>query len=63
MKERQIENMMTTRKSFTTVTPITVWVKGPLARSSLIMAIADAGELAIKIVAINEEIANTTLVS
>ena len=46
----------TTPKSLTTVTPIEVWVKGPLALSSFITAIADAGELAIAIVPASMEI-------
>ncbi len=39
-----------TPKSLTTVTPRAVWVKGPRARSSLIMAMADAGDRAMAMV-------------
>ena len=50
-----------TRTSFKTVTPIDVWVKGPFALNSVITAIVDANEGAIKIVAANSATANFTL--
>ena len=43
-------NNIMTRTSFTTVTPIVVFVKGPLALISFITAIAEEGERATKIV-------------
>ncbi len=47
-----------TAKSFTTVTPIAVWVKGPLALNSLMMAMADAGDLAMAMVPPSMEMAS-----
>ena len=48
---------MITPKSFTTTTPMDVCVKGPLARSSLMTAMADAGDRAAAIVPAIIEIA------
>ncbi len=52
-KEKFMANKMMTRKSLTTVTPIAVWVNGPLARISLIIAMAEEGDRATKMVAVN----------
>ena len=48
---------MITNTSIVTVTPITVLVKGPLARISLITAMAEEGDLATKTVANNMDTA------
>ncbi len=45
-----VANIMITTTSMITVTPKTNWVKGPLARSSLIIAMADEGDRATKMV-------------
>ena len=54
-------NKIITNTSFITVTPMAVLVNGPLARISLITAMADEGERATKIVPNNK--ATTALIS
>ena len=49
VKEDRTEKIIITITSIITVTPRTVWVKGPFALISLMMAMADDGDLAIKI--------------
>ncbi len=48
--EKLIANNTMTRKSIRTVTPSTIRVKGPFALNSLIIAMAETGERAMKIV-------------
>ena len=50
-------NTKITTTSDTMVTPRVIWVNGPLARNSWMIAIADDGERAIRIEAIIMEIA------
>src|SRR6056297_312171 len=55
--EKQMANNMITRTSLITVTPIDTDVKWPLSRVSLMTAMAEEGERAIKMVAVKMLIA------
>jgi hypothetical protein len=57
-----IAKRIITNTSSNTVTPMAVRVKGPLARSSLITAIADAGERAANMVPARREIPSRVLI-
>ena len=59
--EKVSAKIIITNTSFTTVTPIEVCVKGPFALISVITAIVEASDGAIKIVAANNANANFTL--